>query len=167
MDFQIRNMKPEDIKDVQHVAKMSWNDTYEGIIPAHIQENFLNSAYSDEMMMRRLDVSSLYVAEAEAQIVSFANFSTVKEEGKVELGAIYLLPEFQGKGVGTALLNEGIKNAQNASKVFINVEKENETGVTFYKAKNFKTLSEFEDDLEGHITIMVRMVKDLVNEKRD
>ncbi|RLQ92228.1 GNAT family N-acetyltransferase [Planomicrobium sp. Y74] len=167
MKFKIRNMKAKDIKDVQQVAKTSWNDTYEGIIPALIQENFLNSAYSDEMMKRRLDVSSLYVAEAEAQIVGFANFSKVKEEGEMELGAIYLLPEFQGKGVGTALLNEGIKNAQNASRVFINVEKENKTGVTFYKAKNFKTLSEFEDDLEGHITIMVRMVKDLVNEKRN
>lgn len=165
MKLIIRNMKAEDIKDVQQVAKTSWNDTYKGIIPAHIQENFLNSAYSDEMMKRRLDVSSLYIAEVDGQIVGFANFSTVKEEGEIELGAIYLVPEFQGKGVGTALLNEGLNNAQNALKVFINVEKENETGITFYKAKDFKELMEFEDDLEGHVTVMVRMVKDLVNDK--
>lgn len=146
-------------------SKTSWNDTYAGIIPPHIQVNFLNSAYSDEMMKRRLNVSSLYVAEVDGQIVGFANFSKVKEEGEVELGAIYLLPEYQGKGVGTALLNEGIANAHDATKVFINVEKENEKGVNFYKAKNFKTVAEFEDDLEGHITIMIRMVKDLVSEK--
>lgn len=167
MRFQVRDMKEEDIKGVQQVAKTSWNDTYKGIIPAHIQESFLNSAYSDEMMKRRLAVSSLYVAEADGHVAGFANFSKVKEEGEVELGAIYLLPEHQGKGIGTALLNEGINNAQHASKVFVNVEKENETGVTFYKAKHFKTLSEFEDDLEGHITVMVRMVKDLLNEKRN
>lgn len=165
MKFQIREMKAEDIKNVQQVAKTSWNDTYDGIIPAHVQESFLNSAYSDEMMKRRLEVSSLYVAEADGQIVGFANFSTVKEEGEVELGAIYLLPEFQGEGVGTALLNEGINNAQKASKVFINVEKENGRGVYFYKAKGFEMLTEFEDKLEGHITVMVRMVKSLVNEK--
>lgn len=167
MSFQIRDMKEEDIKEVQQVAKTSWNDTYRGLIPEYIQENFLNSAYSDEMMKRRLAVSSLYVAEADGKIVGFTNFSKVKEGGKVELGAIYLLPVIQGKGVGTALVNEGIEKAKNASKVFINVEKENEKGVNFYKAKDFKTLSEFEEDLEGHMTTMVRMVKDLVAETRN
>lgn len=165
MKFQIRDMKEEDIKEVQQVAKTSWNNTYEGIIPSSIQESFLNSAYSDEMMKRRLDVSSLYIAEADGKIVGFANFSKVKEEAEVELGAIYLLPEHQGKGMGTALLNAGINNAQNASKVLVNVEKENETGVNFYQAKGFNKLTEFEDDLEGHITIMIRLVKDLLNEK--
>lgn len=161
MEFQIRHMKIEDIKDVQHVAKTSWNDTYDEIIPVHIQETFLSSAYSEEMLKRRLEVSSLYVAETGNKIMGFANFSKVKDKGEVELGAIYLLPELQGKGVGTALLNEGINNVQGASKLFINVEKENETGVKFYKARNFKTLTEFEDDLGGHITVMVRMAKNL------
>ncbi|WP_282021037.1 GNAT family N-acetyltransferase [Planomicrobium okeanokoites] len=165
MSFQIRDMKEEDIKEVQQVAKTSWNDTYEGLIPAYIQENFLNSAYSAEMLKRRLAVSSLYVAEADGKIVGFSNFSKVKEGGKVELGAIYLLPGHQGKGLGSALLNEGINNARNVSQVFVNVEKENETGVNFYKAKGFKKLSDFEDDLEGHITSMIRLVKDQLNDR--
>lgn len=95
MSILIRDMKEEDIKEVQQVAKTSWNDTYEGLIPACIQENFLNSAYSAEMLKRRLAVSSLYVAEVDEKIVGFSNFSKVKEGGKVELGAIYLLPEHQ------------------------------------------------------------------------
>lgn len=61
-------------------------------------------------------------------------------------------------------MNEGITNARNVSQVFVNVEKGNETGVNFYKAKGFKKISEFEDDLEGHITIMIRLVKDLLND---
>ncbi|TAA72693.1 GNAT family N-acetyltransferase [Planococcus salinarum] len=158
MEYKTRAMEEKDIEQVQHVAKMSWNDTYEGIIPFAVQERFLNSAYSKEMMIRRLNVSSLYVAESQDRIVGFANFSLVKEAGEMELGAIYLLPEHQGNGIGSALLNKGITMATSAKKVFINVEKENRTGVRFYEARGFDFVSEFEDDLEGHKTLMLRMV---------
>lgn len=158
MEYIVRKMNENDIADVQQVAKTSWNHTYQGIIPEAIQEGFLNSAYSSDMLSRRLNVSSLYVVEAADQIVGFANFSKVKEAGDVELGAIYLLPEYQGYGLGTALLKEGIANVDSAKKVYINVERENDSGVRFYDAKGFKVISEFEDDLEGHRTMMLRMV---------
>ena len=157
MEYSIRKMKYDDIKQVQEVAKTSWNATYEGIIPFDIQERFLNSAYSDEMMQKRLNVSFLYVAEIDGKIVGFANFSPIKEEGIVELGAIYLLPQHQGEGIGTALLNEGLKNLEGAKSVYISVEKENRTGKNFYRAKGFQVVSEFDDNLEGHITTMLRM----------
>lgn len=158
MSYTIRKMEKTDIKQVQEVAKTSWNATYEGIIPLAIQMNFLNNAYSDEAMNRRLKLSSLYVAEVDGGIVGFANFSPLKEDGTAELGAIYLLPAHQGKGIGTALLQQGIQDLKNASSIFINVEKENKTGCTFYEAKGFKEVCEFDDDLEGHISRMVRMV---------
>jgi len=161
MEYTIRKMEKKDINQVQEVARTSWNTTYEGIIPLEIQESFLTSAYSDEMMLKRLEVSSLYVAEKNGKIVGFANFSPVKEEGEVELGAIYLYKEYQGEGIGTALLQEGIKELNGARSVYISVEKENETGTSFYRAKGFTVVSEFEDDLEGHITKMYRMVLSL------
>jgi RimJ/RimL family protein N-acetyltransferase len=130
--FDIREMNSGDIKQVQQVAKRSWNYTYGGIIPLEIQKSFLKSAYNDEMMQRRLESSFIYISEVDGKIVGFANFSPVKEEGKTELLAIFLNPEFQGKGLGTALLNKGIKNLEVAKEVFINVEKENNIGTTFY-----------------------------------
>ncbi|MDP4552760.1 GNAT family N-acetyltransferase [Alkalihalobacillus macyae] len=158
MEYTIRKMEERDVKPVQEVAKKSWNATYERIIPLEIQARFLNTAYNDEMMIKRLNGSYLYVAEKDQQIVGFANFSKVKEEGEVELGAIYLYPEYQGKGIGTALLHEGIKNLKGVKSIYINVEKENSIGTNFYHAKGFKVISEFDDNLEGHITKMFRMV---------
>ncbi|TSB46660.1 GNAT family N-acetyltransferase [Alkalicoccobacillus porphyridii] len=157
MGYTIRKMEKKDINEVQKVAKTSWNTTYEDIIPLEIQESFLNSAYNDEMMLQRLDVSFLYVAEKDEKIVGFANFSPVKEDGIVELGAIYLYSDYQGKGIGTALLKEGIKNINGAKSVYISVEKENKIGTNFYRAKGFQVVSEFDDNLEGFITKMYKM----------
>ncbi|MGO0059796.1 N-acetyltransferase family protein [Brevibacillus fluminis] len=123
-------MRPSDIQHVQICAKTSWNATYNGIIPIEVQERFLKSAYNEEMMLRRIERSHVYVAELNAKIVGFANFSFVREDGQVELFAIYLYPEYQGKGIGSALLHEGIKNSQGIKEIYINVEKENAIVVT-------------------------------------
>lgn len=158
VSFIIRKMVKQDTKKVQDVARKSWSATYEGIIPFEIQENFLESAYNDEMIEKRLSSSFLFVAEVENNIVGFANFSPVKNKGEAELGAIYLYPEHQGKGIGTALLYEGIKNLDGVREIYINVEKENKIGKTFYEVKGFKTFEEFDDDFDGHTLRTVRMV---------
>ncbi|MBT2218600.1 GNAT family N-acetyltransferase [Virgibacillus dakarensis] len=158
MDYVIRSMQKEDIPYVQHVAKTSWNSTYEGIIPRKVQENFLQAAYNDDRMEMRLQRSFLYVAKVDGKIAGFVKFSPVNEEGKAELGAIYLLPAHQGNGIGSALLKRGIEELENFKEVYISVEKDNEIGKSFYLAKGFKIISEFEDNFDGHILKTIRMV---------
>lgn len=154
----IRTMHVEDIPQVQDVAKKSWNATYEGIIPFEIQEKFLKVAYNNDRMKQRLERSFLFVAEIDSNVVGFANFSPVNDEGKAELGAIYLYPEHQGKGIGSALLQKGINELEGVEEIYINVERDNEIGKSFYDAKGFQVLKEFDDDFEGHILKTVRMV---------
>lgn len=158
MDFKIRKMEKKDIPQVQHVAKTSWNATYEGIIPRNIQDSFLSNAYNDQSMERRLDGSHIFVAETDGEIVGFANYSPVSEDGKAELGALYLRPEYQGKGAGTAFLEEGKEKLDDVKEIFINVEKDNEIGKNFYKAKGFEVVSEFYDNFGGYILKTLRMV---------
>lgn len=159
MKINIRRMHDEDIKQVQDIANTSWNATYKGIIPVKVQNNFLKSAYSDENMKRRLERSFLYVAEVEGKVVGFANYSPIKDGGKIELGAIYLYPQFQGLGIGTALLQQAIKEFEGVKEIYINVEKDNQIGKIFYKAKGFEMVEELEDVFDGHTLKTVRMVK--------
>ncbi|TYS65007.1 GNAT family N-acetyltransferase [Bacillus infantis] len=163
MTHTIRKMEPNDTEQVQNVAKASWHSTYEGIIPREVQDQFLAAAYSSERMLQRIERSHLFVAEAEGQIVGFANFSPVNKGGKAELGAIYLFPEAQGKGIGTSLLNKGIEELAGVKEIYINVEKDNEIGRNFYLAKGFELIKEFEEEFEGHVLMTIRMVLRLVS----
>lgn len=157
MDFSIHRMMQEDIKQVQAVAKNSWNSTYEGIIPREIQDSFLETAYNDEMMLRRYQNSIVLVAKYDEIVIGFANFSKVSN-GKSELAAIYLLPQYQGKGIGSSLLQEGISILDGVKEIFINVEKDNFVGRNFYKAKGFTIVNEFDENFNGYILKTVRMV---------
>ena len=160
MTIKIRNMQLTDIEAVAHVVTKSWHATYEGIIPRHIQNRFLEMAYSKEMLKQRCEKTPVYVATEHENIIGFANFSNVKKDGEVELSAIYLLPEAWGKGIGSQLLAYGIEQLS-PSAIYINVEAENEVGKQFYVARNFQVVEEFEEDFEGHMLKTTRMVLEL------
>ncbi|MCP8968425.1 GNAT family N-acetyltransferase [Ectobacillus ponti] len=158
MDDRIRNAVETDIAQVQHVAKASWNETYEGIIPMEIQEAFLRYAYSEDMMKKRMQTSCLLVAERGECIVGFINVSLPDEQKEAELFAIYLLPDHQRVGIGKALLLAAIRHTPDARSLCVNVERDNFKGQRFYAKQGFEVIDEFDDDFDGHILKTTRMV---------
>lgn len=158
--MEICNMTQSDILDVKKIATRSWHSTYKGIIPIDVQNNFLDMAYSVELLQERLTTSPFYVAKIEDEVVGFANFSNKNENGAVELFAIYLNPSHQNRGIGSALLLHGCQQLQ-PHRIYVNVEAENEIGKHFYLAKGFKMIEEFDDNFDGHLLKTIRMVLDL------
>lgn len=158
MKYTIRKAHPDDIAQIQRIAKESWKETYEGIIPRNIQNSFINMAYSDEMLKKRFEKSNMFVSVYDDIASGFADFSPVNVRGEIEIAALYIDPVHQGTGSGTALLNKGISNLGVAKNVFVNVEKENQDGIAFYKARGFTVVSEFVEGFNGHILRTVRMV---------
>src|SRR5699024_2114 len=96
-----------------------WHDTYEGIIPIDIQDKFIDLAYSDDMMAKRLNGSLLLVAEIGTAIIGFANFSFLNDAKETELNAIYLLNHAQGCGVGSALLKRAISELSGVKTIIL------------------------------------------------
>lgn len=158
MNVLIRKAELKDIEAIQQIAKVSWNETYKELIPKSIQKKFLKEAYSDDFMLKRVQQTYLMVAEDEYknEIVGFANAFTKDHVAK--LGAIYLFPKLQGKGIGTKLLTVLIEQLKAIKEIHVEVEKGNLVGETFYIAKGFKVVKEYEDDLFGHKLQTKKMV---------
>ena len=110
------------------------------------------------MLKRRMKQSIFFVAEVDERVVGFAQFTPPDKEGKTGLTAIYFYPEYQGKGIGTVLLTEGVKELGNVTEIHLNVERDNHHGRRFYEAKGFKVISEFTEDFGGHVINTVQMV---------
>lgn len=140
----------EDIKAVQEIAHISWNDTYEGIIPSPVQKSFLDKSYSTPMMEMRLKRTIVLMAVHEGEPIGFANFTKVDEDGDAELIAIYLKPDHQGIGYGKKLLHSGISYLLDGNQLFVYVECENKKGRSFYEANGFKFVEEFAELFEGY-----------------
>ena len=146
----IRTGTSEDITAVQEIAHISWNDTYQDIIPMNIQQSFLDKSYSVPMMEMRLKKTILLLAEHEGEPVGFANFTKLDDDGDAELIALYLKPEHQRHGYGKMLLNSGLTYLLDGSSLFVYEESENKKGRSFYEANGFEFVEEFEELFEGH-----------------
>ncbi|MDQ3063961.1 MAG: 3-deoxy-manno-octulosonate cytidylyltransferase, partial [Acidobacteriota bacterium] len=105
------------VKDALAVAKVhveSWHKSFAGIVPQAFLNN-LTVEKREKAFRQRFDEANykMFVAEtAKDGIVGFADFGAARESDfafEAELYAIYLLREFQGKGVGENLFRLCLK----------------------------------------------------------
>lgn len=157
----IRTGTIDDIASVQEIAYISWNDTYEGIIPLPIQKSFLDKSYSTPMMEMRLKKTIMLLAMHDEEPIGFANFTKLDQDGDAELIALYLKPEYQRNGYGKKLLNSGLAYLLDGCELSVYVEAENEKGRNFYEANGFEFVEEFEELFEGHPLNTVKYVYNL------
>lgn len=106
--MHIRQGEPHDAKGIAKVQVDSWRTTYKGIVPDSFLKN-LSYDSREKIWSQVISQGHLFVAETkDGEIVGFAcggkersgNYSGYDGE----LYAIYLLEEYQGKGIGTALV---------------------------------------------------------------
>ncbi|MFZ5966407.1 MAG: GNAT family N-acetyltransferase [Bacillota bacterium] len=109
--ISIRKAKHSDLYSVGVVQVESNRSTYNGIMPETYLQN-LSYEEKAESWERRLfgdHISEfMYVAEcSENGVIGFVAASTVKTNDSYEreLNAVYILKEYQGKGIGKMLIN--------------------------------------------------------------
>ncbi|OEA00822.1 N-acetyltransferase [Vibrio parahaemolyticus] len=89
-----------------------------------------------------IPASEVFVYEIESKIVGFyALYEST-------LAAIFVFPEFQGKGIGKQLLSHA--KAQRAI-LSLSVYKENQASYQFYLSHGFTVVSEQRDEHTGHL----------------
>jgi len=103
-----RKANVEDALAVAKVHVESWHKSFAGVVPQEFLDN-LNVEKREQAFRQRFSEADykMFVAEtSENKVVGFADFGAARESDfgfQAELYAIYLLHEFQGKGIGENL----------------------------------------------------------------
>ncbi len=141
--MEVREMDVGDLDAAQEVARITWAETYRGIIPEDERRSFVKRAYSEETLKHRMETGVFLVAVLGGEVVGFADFNPdPARSGNVELAAIYVLPGMQGRGVGTRLLEAGIGRFASAGSLTLRVARDNLGGRRFYEARGFRSVGE-------------------------
>ncbi len=119
----IRDIQPGDFPAIRRVARETWAVTYRGIVPERAQDEFVRRAYSEEALARRMEGGVFLVAELNDEVIGFADFYS--DSGEARLAAIYVLPNRQGRGIGTRLLRMGISRFPADMRITLRVERDN------------------------------------------
>lgn len=136
----IRNWSREDFSIVKKILLNTWKDTYTFIPENDILTHF-EKFYSDERLIEILEdpFSFGIIAEVNAVPAGWLKLFEDKINKKFFVSSLYVLPEFQGYGLGKKLLNESytIAKRKGFNKVWLGVMKQNEKALDWYKNLGF------------------------------
>lgn len=128
---------------INQLAHEIWFIAYENIISDEQIKYMLNRMYSIESLEQQLDNNQEFLLIQENDIfIGYASYEINSDLNyKTKIHKLYVLPQYQGKGVGNLLIDEISKTAKlkNQTALFLNVNKNNKA-VHFYQKVGFAIL---------------------------
>lgn len=144
-----------DCPAVARVHVRSWRESFVGIVPQSFLDKMSVEKRTEAFAGRFSDGSyKMYVAEAAGgDIVGFADFGEARDsvEGyEAELYAIYLAPEYQGKGVGAGLFKRVVDALVRSGKRSLYLlALEVSPYRSFYEKMGGRVIGSMEKEIEG------------------
>lgn len=148
-EVSIRTASKIDIPIIQEIAYATWPSTYGHILSKEQLNYMLDMMYSSSSLENQMNQNiTFFLAELNGEIVGFASTGREPMEGMFKLHKLYILPNIQTKGIGSALLEVVILFAKkNSGEQLVLQVNRNNSAVDFYKKKDFIILYEADFDI--------------------
>jgi ribosomal protein S18 acetylase RimI-like enzyme len=136
----------DDTAAIQQVLFNTWVASYADFIPMKDIQWYFNNYYSDSNFARMCDDPTTwnFVAEVKEHVVGYARGKIKAEQHRFYLESLYVLPEFQGRGIGTELLKivEQKALSNNHSSLWLGVMVQNIPSLEWYRKIGFQFVEE-------------------------
>jgi len=155
----------DDLSQIAHIARTTWDATYNQTIALENRREFLARAYKPENLADAIEAAGhwFYVAEMGDQVVGFGHFLQRyhPSQRRAELVRLYILPDFQSLGLGTAILKTGFRALAQAriEQCFVSVQSSNISARKFYERHSFVFHRSHGQFLGTQIITMVEYVR--------
>jgi len=134
-----------DINSIQEVLYKTWLFTYPneriGITREDIEEKFKKRFSNSAIKKRREEILNVsknklfLVAKDKGMVVGVCKASRAEKFNQLE--AIYLLPDYQGRGIGQRLWEKALEFIGKDRNVIVHVATYNDKAISFYKKLGF------------------------------
>ena len=130
--MKIRKAKKEDLEGIANVLEKAYHENYAGV------GELLFNSYEKEKKIKAFrkdfpkEVSRYRVMEDEEKIIGFISY--IKFDNMISLLNASVLPEYQGKGIGSKLINQF---KEEAKELRLDVNEKNQA-MKLYEKLGFK-----------------------------
>jgi len=141
--FIVRRCRPRDISALSRLLKVCWHTAYDQMIgrdQAVRAGRHLHSKFNLGLwIVRSLLSRESTVLAATHDDVPVGHAMGQRDGTEIILYSLYVHPEWQRKGIGSALLDAVIADHPEAKAIRLEVLKDNATAVAWYRSKGFET----------------------------
>lgn len=145
MDIRIRILDKPELALVRRVADMVWPVTFREILSPEQIAYMMEMMYAPAVMEREYDdgISFYGVFDGEKPVGYLIWGRSDSAPDTAKLHKCYLLPEYQGKGIGSMMLNEAKAYAKEAgfAKLRLHVNRNNAKAIKAYTRNGFQTVA--------------------------
>ena len=142
MAILIRPWRRNDFPAVRRILWESWLTAYKPFIPEEDLRAYFTATYHLDALSRLHDNPRVhgFIAETEGGAVGFSRTQFHPNEQRVYLASLYLLPSFQGRGIGGELLRaaEDDARAYGLGELWVGVMVKNEAARRWYDRRGFR-----------------------------
>jgi diamine N-acetyltransferase len=138
VNVRIIRAQPEHLPAISRLAEIVWRRHYPGIISAAQIDYMLARMYDPALLRKELDNGVVYnCLFADAELAGYSAHSPIGNEMK--LHKLYVHPEQQRKGFGSALLSEVERDtrAKGFATLILAVNKANHQAIAAYRKAGF------------------------------
>lgn len=132
---------------IQHIAKFTWPETFQNILSSDQIDYMLDMMYSSKSLEEQVKNNhNFLLAIEDGTYLGFTSYELNYQNTSVtKVHKLYILPKWQGKGVGKFLLDEVMNYARehNNTSLTLNVNRMNPS-VNFYQKQGW-TIDKEED----------------------
>jgi len=150
--MKIRLATSTDLDGIQRVGQICWPETYSAIAPPGYVDDGLRQWWSTASIHRSItaDENWLWVAEAAGEIIGTAHFALLDPQQAV-LWKFYVLPAWQGKGVGRQLFDRALTLLPaDVHTIFTEYLATNQRAAAVYASLGFVFDREVDETFQGH-----------------
>ncbi len=135
----IRSAGHEDLEVVRELLKRTWHSTYDAVYGVDKVNAITDRWHSIDALRRRLNkpYSEFVIADDGEDILGMA-YASLDNDRIAKLHQLYVNPQAQGRGAGTALLIEMESAFPAATKMRLEVEEVNARAIEFYKRNGYR-----------------------------
>jgi ribosomal protein S18 acetylase RimI-like enzyme len=153
LQVQITRATAADLPAIAELAGRIWRACYPGIISAEQIEYMLGRMYAlatlrEEISVQGVCFEQLWVNGTRA---GFAAYGPTPDPEVLKLHKLYLLPEWQGRGLGSRLLAhcEAAARQLGARRLMLAVNKRNARAIAAYERNGFRRVEAVRSDIGG------------------
>jgi diamine N-acetyltransferase len=144
--MEIREWTPVDLPVIRHITWETWVATYASFIPMDDLRGYFDEHYSIQALTELSASQGFHglLALEDKTPIGYAKVKFNPDERRCYISSLYILPGFQGKGIGTALMAKGEDYARGfgVQEVWLGVMRQNTNALAWYKKIGFHFVEE-------------------------
>lgn len=145
-NFQTGEATSEDVPGIMEVQKAGWLATYINQEYGITTDEILAKDFTGPERLARWkkflleQKNRVEVAKDGNRVVAFISLEKGEKENK--LGAVYVLPEYQGCGIGKRLMQQGLEWLGSDKDIILDVVSYNDKAIAIYQKLGFEKMGE-------------------------